>query len=431
MGTGQHRSARIAAVIAGVLLAGPILAAQPVLGAGAVQTPASVAPTLTVQAAQARVLATQDLIDAASATLAQVRNELFIATDPGSITSLNIQQSRIQARKTMLIARLAVQQRRLDQLIAAQAQARQEAGASSLALDTSTTPPVLAAIAGASLPAPGPAAATIDGFLQSQLSPLTGLGAVFVADAESVGVDPRLLVAISGAETSFGTYGPAQAIHNPFGLGPNLRFANWSAAIQSAADTLGGNLYRGAGLVTIAEIQSRWAPLGVSNDPMSLNSNWQSNVDRYYADLGGNPNGAVITGGATQLVSLTPTTPPPGTEGPAAAQTALGLLGVPNSVDSPDGLNDVQLVQTVYQDQGVSLPDTLAGLTSAGTAEPLQGLRAGDAVFFADASGTLDHVGIYLGGGEFIHAPGPGQRVRIASLYDNPWRTSYATARRY
>lgn len=431
MRTPQHRSARIAAILAAAVFAAPVLAAQPMLGAGPVQTPAVVTPTLTVQAAQAQVLATQDLIDAASATLAQVRNELFTATDPAAIASLDIQQSRLQVRKTVLIGRLALQQRRLNQLIAAQAAASQQAGASSLGLDASTTPPMLAAMAGANLPAPGPTAAAIDGFLQSQLSPLTGLGAVFVADAESVGVDPRLLVAISGAETSFGTYGPAQAIHNPFGLGPNLRFPNWSAAIQAAANTLGGNLYRGAGLVTIAEIQSRWAPLGVANDPMNLNNNWQSNVDRYYADLGGSPNGAVMTSAATQLVSLSPTTPAPGTQGPAAAQTALGLLGVPNPADSPDGLNDVELVQTVYQDQGVPLPGTLTGLMTAGTPQAPQGLRAGDAVFFTDPSGTIDHVGIYLGGGEFIHAPGPEQRVRIASLYANPWRTSYATARRY
>jgi NlpC/P60 family len=430
MRTGHLRLPRIAAIVAVVVVAGPVLATQPVFGAGPARAPAPVAPMPTVQAAQAQVLATQDLIDAASATLAQVRNELFIATDPATITALDIQESRLQVRKTALIARLAVQQRRLNQLIAAQALASQQAGAASLGLNLST-PPVLGAIAGANLPAPGPTAATIDGFLQSQLSPLTGLGAVFVADAESVGVDPRLLVAITGAETSFGTYGPAQAIRNPFGLGPNLRFPNWSAAIQAAANTLGGNLYRGAGLVTIAEIQSRWAPRGVANDPMNLNNNWQANVDRYYADLGGNPNGAVIISGASQLVSLSPTTPAPGTEGPAAAQTALGLLGVPNPADSPDGLNAVELVQTVYQDQGVSLPGSLTGLATAGTAQAPQGLRAGDAVFFADASGTIDHVGVYLGGGEFIHAPGPEQRVRIASLYDSPWRTSYAMARRY
>jgi len=429
MPTGRHRFTRIAALAAVAALAVPLVAAVPLGAAAGAPAPSSIAPAPSLQAAQAEVLATQDLIDAASATLAQVRNELFIASTPATIASLNVQQSRLQARKTVLIARLAVQQRRLNQLIAQQA--AEQASNASLALDMSTTPPVLAALTAASLPAPGPTAAAIDNFLQSQLSPLTGLGAVFVADAESVGVDPRLLVAISGAETSFGTYGPAQAIHNPFGLGPNLRFPSWSAAIAAAGGTLGGNLYRGAGLVTIPEIQSRWAPLGVANDPLNLNNNWQANVSRYYADLGGNPNGAVITAGSTQLVSLTPAAPAPGTEGPAAAQTALGLLGVPNAADSPDGLDDVQLVQTVYQDQGVSLPGTLTGLAGAGTPQALNGLRAGDAVFFADASGTIDHVGIYLGGGEFIQAPGPGQRVSIASLYDAPWRGSYSTARRY
>ena len=114
---------------------------------------------------------------------------------------------------------------------------------------------------------------------------------MFVADAEADGVDPRLLVAISGAETSFGTYGPAQTIHNPFGLGPNLRFPSWSAAIQARRRQPGrATLYRGAGLVTIPEIQARWAPLGVANDPANLNSNWQINVNHYFAELGGNPS---------------------------------------------------------------------------------------------------------------------------------------------
>ncbi|CAN0477267.1 unnamed protein product, partial [Phaeothamnion confervicola] len=46
----------------------------------------------------------------------------------------------------------------------------------------------------------------LDGYLASKASPLTGLGAVFVTQSRAVGLDPRLLVAISGAETSFGTY---------------------------------------------------------------------------------------------------------------------------------------------------------------------------------------------------------------------------------
>ena len=412
-----------------VAVALAVIAMAPVAMAAASPDPAQV---MSVQAAQVRVLATQNLIDAVSATLASVRTELTTALTPHQTSALIIEQSALQVRKTRLIATLAVEQRALTGAIAAQAQAAAEANAAltggTLA---STEPPLLNAIADAGLPAPAAMAAAIDSYLAARHSPLTGLGAVFVADGEATGVDPRLLVAITGGETSFGTYGPAQAIFNPFGLGPNIHFASWSAAIQAAATNLGGPLYRGSGLVTIPEIQARWAPLGAGNDPAGLNGNWQTDISQFYAQLGGNPSGSVMIGTSDTLVSLSPVAPQIGTAGPAAADTALTLLGVPNSADSPDGLNDSQLVQTVYQDQGVTLPGTLAALTTAGVAVQLQDLRRGDAVFFATPGAAVDHVGIYLGGGEFIHAPGPGRRVGIASLYGTPWRQTYATARRY
>jgi cell wall-associated NlpC family hydrolase len=439
MANGRTTSPRIAAVLAAALVAAPIAGAQPLLGMSrsATSSPSvlAVPPSPTAQAAQADVLATQDLIDATSATLASVRTELFSATDPAAIGSLTAQQAQLQSRKTALVARLAVQQRTLVRLIAIEAQigaaTASQGTASTLALNGLQTPPLIAGMNAASLPAAGPTASQIDTFLGTQQSPLAGLGAIFVADGEAVGIDPRVLVAISGAETSFGTYGPSQVIHNPFGLGPSLRFPSWSAAIQGAANTLGGPLYRGSGLVTIAQIQARWAPLGVANDPLNLNNNWQANVGRYFADLGGNPAAPVITGTATQLLSLVPPPPAPGTEGPAAAQAAMGLLGVPNFADNPDGLTDAQLVQTVFQDQGVSLPATVAGLYGTGTSIAPLALRAGDAVFFGSGSGTVAHVGLYLGAGAFIHAPGPGQLVQIASLYGTPWRTTYLGARRY
>lgn len=411
---------RLAIAASAGLLVGPLAGA-------AMATPA---PLPSVQVAQANVLATQDLIDAASATLASVRTALSTAPTPGAATALDVQQSHLQARKTVLIARLAGEQRILTRAIAAQAAADAQAAALNSAM-VSTTPPLLSTLATAGLPAPGTLATSIDAFLATVHSPLTGLGAVFVADGEAVGVDPRFIVAISGAETSFGTYGPAQVIHNPFGLGPNIHFPSWSAAIQGAATNLGGPLYRGAGLITIPQVQARWAPLGVANDPGGLNSNWQINVDHYFAQLGGNPSGSVMTGVSNSLISLAPVTPPVGSEGPAAAVTALGLIGVPSPAASPDGLNDVELVQTVYQDQGVNIPGTLAGLETAGVKVAPQALKQGDAVFFAGAGGAIVHVGLYLGGGEFIHAPGPGRRVEIASLYGAPWRTTYAMARRY
>ena len=120
---------------------------------------------------------------------------------------------------------------------------------------------------------------------------------MFVSEGEAVGLDPRLLVAIAGAETSFGTYGPSQTIHNPFGMGPGIVYPSWSDAIRGAAQNLGGPLYAGDGPGDDRRPSSgRWAPHGASNDPSDLNSNWTRNVGTYYAELGGDPQGAVFTG---------------------------------------------------------------------------------------------------------------------------------------
>jgi cell wall-associated NlpC family hydrolase len=59
-------------------------------------------------------------------------------------------------------------------------------------------------------------------------------------------------------------------------------------------------------------------------------------------------------------------------------------------------------------------------------------VRQGDLVFFATGrSGRVSHVGIFTGGGEFIHAPGRGKTIRIASLGSDYFRSRYKGARRY
>jgi hypothetical protein len=135
---------------------------------------------------------------------------------------------------------------------------------------------------------------------------MTGLGAVFVNEARAAGFDPRFIVAISGAETSFGTYGPSQLIQNPFGMGPGISYGSWADAIRAACQNLAGPYYVGEGRHTIAAIQQRWAPHGASNDPTGLNSNWTRNVSTYYAELGGDPAGPVYTGLVAQAYIAPP-----------------------------------------------------------------------------------------------------------------------------
>ena len=74
----------------------------------------------------------------------------------------------------------------------------------------------------------------------------------------------------------------------------------------------------------------------------------------------------------------------------------------------------------VYAQVGVSLPHHAAsqyGMGVAGLART--SCRPGDLVFF----NGLGHVGIYIGGGQFIHAPHTGDVVKISSLSDS-WYAS-------
>lgn len=129
-------------------------------------------------------------------------------------------------------------------------------------------------------------ASRIDAYLRKHGSPLAGLGSAFVAAGKQHGVDPLLLVAFTGAETSFGAYGPSQRIKNPFGWGPGKEFPDYKTAINTVASGL-RRYYLDEGLKTIDQIGAKWAPVGAGNDPTNLNSNWSANVRKFYGQLGG------------------------------------------------------------------------------------------------------------------------------------------------
>ena len=59
-----------------------------------------------------------------------------------------------------------------------------------------------------------------------------------------------------------------------------------------------------------------------------------------------------------------------------------------------------------------------------GTPVSMSQLQPGDLVFFAGAS----HVGIYIGGGQFIHAPHTGDVVKISSLFETRYAMAYVGA---
>ena len=63
---------------------------------------------------------------------------------------------------------------------------------------------------------------------------------------------------------------------------------------------------------------------------------------------------------------------------------------------------------------------------NVGVSVPRDQLQSGDLVFFDG----LGHVGIYIGGGQFVHAPHTGDVVKVSNLDSGSYAYSYVGARR-
>jgi hypothetical protein len=80
----------------------------------------------------------------------------------------------------------------------------------------------------------------------------------------------------------------------------------------------------------------------------------------------------------------------------------------------PDSYDSSSLTQAAWRAAGVSLPRTVHGQATAGTAIPLTDIQFGDLIFFHD---NVSHVGFYTGNGMMIHAPSPGASIREESIF--------------
>ncbi len=111
--------------------------------------------------------------------------------------------------------------------------------------------------------------------------------------------------------------------------------------------------------------------------------------------------------------SVEPPVAPPATHG-GVVGIAMGYLGTPYvwGGASPGGFDCSGFVMYVYSQVGISLPHSSYAQYGYGSPVSLSQLQAGDLVFFDG----LGHVGIYVGGGTFIHAPHTGDVVKISSI---------------
>ena len=119
--------------------------------------------------------------------------------------------------------------------------------------------------------------------------------------------------------------------------------------------------------------------------------------------------------------------------GAIAARTAERFVGIPyrwGGENVVDGMDCSGFVRAVYNLCGLSIPRTSRDQFKAGDSVAKDDLRDGDLVFFGSSEETINHVGIYVGEGKFIHAPKPGGEVRVESMNFAYWAKRFTGARR-
>ena len=113
----------------------------------------------------------------------------------------------------------------------------------------------------------------------------------------------------------------------------------------------------------------------------------------------------------------------------------LALLGTPyrwggNTPES--GFDCSGLVGYVFRNTlGIELPRISRDMANVGELiRDRDALTEGDLVFFSRKGGRVDHVGIYIGNGQFLHSPRTGKDVEVASLTTGYWSQRYLKGRR-
>jgi cell wall-associated NlpC family hydrolase len=96
------------------------------------------------------------------------------------------------------------------------------------------------------------------------------------------------------------------------------------------------------------------------------------------------------------------------------------------------GLDCSAFMQYIFkQSMRVSLPRTASEQFGVGSSVDRSSLQPGDMVFFRTAGPSrISHVGMYIGGDRFIHAPRTGKNIEITSITSKYWSKTYAGARR-
>jgi cell wall-associated NlpC family hydrolase len=139
---------------------------------------------------------------------------------------------------------------------------------------------------------------------------------------------------------------------------------------------------------------------------------------------------ALLLGGCATLRAPAAANAPNGAAIVAVANTLVGTRYQFGGADAA-GFDCSGLALYAYERVGIAIPRTAAAQQRAARAVPAAQLAPGDLVFFRIRARAVDHVGIYSGGGRFIHAPRAGHAVEYADLYRGFYARRFVSAGRF
>ena len=128
-----------------------------------------------------------------------------------------------------------------------------------------------------------------------------------------------------------------------------------------------------------------------------------------------------------------PKAPNVAADGYALSGTALSLRGAPyrlGGIDPATGFDCSGFVRYVYEQHGVPMPREVREQFRVGKNIDRDRLEPGDLVFFSTVAPGASHVGIMIGGAQFVHAPSERGVVRVEDLTSQYWSSRYIGARR-
>ena len=142
--------------------------------------------------------------------------------------------------------------------------------------------------------------------------------------------------------------------------------------------------------------------------------------------------GSTTTRKQAETTNTAETTTTSSGKGATVVETAKNYIGYRYvyGASGPNSFDCSGFTSYVFKLHGVSLSRTAKGQYSNGTAVARSDLQPGDLVMFGPSVSGINHVGIYIGGGQIVHAANPSRGVTIDTINSGYYNNNYVGARR-